>query len=396
MRIARLAAGGDGVARLSDGRAVFVPDTAPGDLVRIRVETMRRRFARGRVIELLEAGESRREAPCPHASECGGCAWQHLEYAAQLRAKEGIVRDALERIGGWDAELPIPVVPSPHEFGYRSRARLRRGGEGIGYLRRESHSLHPIDHCPVLLPEMNDALQLIGALPRDDEQAQAQEVHDVFALCAGETGRVQIVREGGAPSGEPDPAEEDRARPVLLRADEDALRISPGSFTQGNALLRDALLRAVHDSVGRGEDLLELYAGVGFFTLGLARRFVGVTAVESAPPAVADLRFNLRHAGLRNVEVIEEAAEHVCARLEPGRFEVVLLDPPRVGLGEAGARVLAGLGAQRIVYLSCDPATLARDLAILFDAGYVAGRVTAFDLFPQTPHVETLVELVLG
>ena len=185
-------------------------------------------------------------------------------------------------------------------------------------------------------------------------------------------------------------------QPISLRAGHDALRISAGSFSQGNALLHDTLLRSVLGLAGRGLDLLELCSGAGFFTLELARRFERVVAVETAPPALADLRFNLASADLRNVEVVEGTAEEACAAMRPGRFDTIVLDPPRVGLGEGATRAMARLGAERIVYLSCDPATLARDLTLLLEAGYRIEDMSAFDLFPQTPHVEALAGLVLG
>jgi tRNA/tmRNA/rRNA uracil-C5-methylase (TrmA/RlmC/RlmD family) len=195
----------------------------------------------------------------------------------------------------------------------------------------------------------------------------------------------------------------DRAPPrapgaTLRLASGEELRLSPGVFAQGNALLREALARAVLEAADRGSWAVELFAGAGFFTAGLARRFARVVAVEAHAPAVRDLRANLRHAAIANVEVQAATTEDFLAgwsrRAPP--LDVVVLDPPRTGLVRGAAERLAALGASRIAYLSCDPATLARDLAVLVAGGYALHRVEGFDLFPQTAHVEALALLVRG
>ncbi|MGH0036268.1 MAG: class I SAM-dependent RNA methyltransferase [Myxococcota bacterium] len=379
--IETLAAGGDGVGRLPDGRALFVEGAAPGDRVRVRVSELRARYARGRVVRLLEPGPDRVEPACPSFGVCGGCSWQHIDYAAQVRAKTGILRDAVERIGHLACPDPIPFHASPEAYGYRLRARLLVSGREVGYRRRRSHAVCAVRECPVLEPALAERLGDMA-----DDAASGRLGHGEWELFAGAQGpRVRRVRRG---AGEP-------AEIEVLGA---KLRISPGVFAQANRGLLDPLAEAVRRAVVAGRPaapdglLLELFAGAGFFTLGCAPHFLATVAVESDAAAVRDLRFNLARAGLGPVEVRAEACEAVLADwASQGRSpDVVLLDPPRAGLGREGVEALARIAPGRVVYLSCDPATLARDLARLCDDGYTLRGLEGFDLFPQTPHVEAL------
>jgi 23S rRNA (uracil1939-C5)-methyltransferase len=375
--IESLAAGGDGVGRAADGRVVFVPFTAPGDRVRVRLVEVRARFARGRVETLLRAGPDRVDPVCPVFGSCGGCAWQHVRYAAQLDAKVRIVEDALARIGGLAFSGEIERVASPRAYGTRSRTRLLRRDGRTGYRRRRSRALQAVTRCPALAPDVDAALHALAARP-SAPQAGEQE----WEIAQGDAAP-RVVQ---LPGGDGDPIE--------LTLAGDRLRISPGVFFQAHAELREALARAVVEAAGRGERAVEIFAGAGFFTLGLARAFGEVTAVESSPAAVSDLRENLRRADLDRVRVLPERLESVLARLP--RCDALVLDPPRAGLPAGSVQTLAGLGAARVVYLSCDPATLARDLAGFAACGLRVDRVVVFDLFPQTPHVETLVRLRPG
>jgi tRNA/tmRNA/rRNA uracil-C5-methylase (TrmA/RlmC/RlmD family) len=211
-----------------------------------------------------------------------------------------------------------------------------------------------------------------------------------WELLAGDDGRVCSGWVGAGGRGS-------KAATLRVGPDRDALRVSPGVFVQANALLRDVLADRVLAACATGGRVLELHAGAGFFTLGLARRFERGVAVESSASAVRDLRFNLRSAGIRNVRVVRDTVERAIRRApRDATPDAVLLDPPRTGLARGGAAALTRLGAPRIVYLSCDPATLARDLAQITAAGYRLSSLEAFDLFPQTPHVEALAVLRCG
>ncbi|MAE93791.1 MAG: RNA methyltransferase [Deltaproteobacteria bacterium] len=374
VEIASLAAGGDGVGRLADGRIVFVPWTAPGDRVELRLREEKKRFARGELRRLVEPGTSRREAPCPVAGVCGGCRWQHVDYPAQREAKATILRDAVERIAGLPLEAPPEIVPSP-EFGYRARARIFAEGGRIGFRELASHDVAGVAQCPVLTERLNAVL---GELAGDPPSGPAE-----WLLAEGDDETLSVRTRGpGAKAG-----------PITLRVGEDSLRVGPGVFFQANAPLRGALVEAVLAAAGKGGRAVELYAGAGFFTAGLARAFLALTAVESDTRATRDLRHNLAAAGQEHVSVRPESVEAFLSDPRVPRPEVVVLDPPRVGLPRHGAPALASLGARRIVYVSCDPATLARDLKALTIEGYELNALRGFDLFPQTSHIEAVATL---
>ena len=377
LRIDSLAAGGDGVGRAPDGRAVFVPGTAPGDRVRVRLVEVHARHARGRAVELLEAGPARTDPVCAVFGACGGCTWQHVTYAAQLEAKAAILRDALERIGKLRVPGELRVEPSPSPYAYRGRARVLVEGGRVGFRRQRSHALCATARCPVLVPELEARLRELAEHP----PAQAGE----WELTVGE---------GGATRAVPLEGRGKRGQPILVAMGADRLRVSPGVFVQSNALLLETLASAVAEAAGSGALALELFAGAGFLTLGLARRFARVVAVEASRDAARDLAESCRAAGLANVEVIAEPVEVVLAmRRLPGGADAVILDPPRRGLPPGSAEALSRLAPRRIALLSCDPATLARDAALLGGEGFALRGVRAFDLFPQTPHVEALAVL---
>ena len=375
VEIDSLAAGGDGVGRLPDGRVVFVPWTVPGDQALVRLREERKRFARGEIVELLRPSPDRRAPPCPVAGECGGCAWQQIAYPAQLAAKESILRDAIRRIGGLTPPAEIRVRAAA-ELGYRSRARVFARAGQVGFRRMRSHEVCATRECPVLVPELDAVLGKLTEVPPEAETE--------WLLARGDSGEIS-VRAGGSGA---------KAGAIHLRVGEDRLRVGPGVFFQSNAELRPQLVVAVGEACGRGERALELYAGTGLFTLGLARAFAQLTVVESDRRAVRDLGHNLEAAAVpAEVAVRPIPTEAYLADPREPRPDLILLDPPRTGLPKGGPEALAALGAERIVYVSCDPATLARDLRILNERGYRLTTLEAFDLFPQTPHLEALAVL---
>jgi 23S rRNA (uracil1939-C5)-methyltransferase len=385
VRIEGLAAGGEGVGRLADGLTVFVPASAPGDLVHVRIAERRRRHARAEILEIVEPGPARVAPRCPVFGRCGGCTWQHIDYPAQVLAKRVILQDALRRIGGIALAEPPEVLASPSAYGYRSRARVLVRGGAVGYRARRSHALCAVRSCPILVSGLDARLARLA----DEAAADSRPGECEWELSSGADGeratRLDLDTAHDASSQDP-PA-------TVIDAGGERLALSPGTFAQGNALLLGPLHAAVCRHVVGGRSLLELYAGAGFFSLALARRFDSVQLVESSPGAVADLRRNLATAGLGHVVVtpmrVEDALpDHLC-----GVPDVVLLDPPRAGLDEATLVELARLAPTRIVYLSCDPATLSRDIARFKARGYGLASVEGFDLFPQTPHVEALAVL---
>jgi 23S rRNA (uracil1939-C5)-methyltransferase len=382
LAIETLSSNGAGVGRAPDGRVVFVPLTAPGDRVQVRVLREHKRFLHADVLLVREAGPRRVVPRCPVFGECGGCTWQHLDYRAQLDAKREILSQALQRIGSLELPGEVEIEASPDCYAYRGRSRVLAEKGQVGYRKRASTELCAVEHCAVLEPELDAALAAL---------AKSQPADGEWEIARGETGaRATPLPEPGAP----------RARAALPERSVwsiagDCFAFSPGVFTQANPSLCGALVSAVHAAAGSGHSALDAYCGAGLFTLGLARRFDRVTALESNSDAVADLRENLRGARLANVSIAEARFEHWLALRNERhpRFEVAIVDPPRKGLPEGAAAALADLAQRRIVYVSCDPATLARDLAVLGKRGFRLCALRGFDLFPQTPHIEALAVL---
>jgi tRNA/tmRNA/rRNA uracil-C5-methylase (TrmA/RlmC/RlmD family) len=378
--IDRIVPNGYGIG-FADGLTFFVGLAAPGDRLRVRVAQMKGRSAFAEIEQILEPSADRADPNCPLYGRCGGCDFQHLSYAAQRAAKIGIIRDCLKRIGGIDVP-DIGFVPSPAEYGYRSRTRWHadtRSGN-VGFFKRGSHEIIDVDTCPVLAPELESALSVIRATgDRNGFWAERVEIE-----AAASEGRVSVYSDELL---EPTPELDFQNGP-------DRYWYDARSFFQGNQLLIPEMIRlAVGDD--SGEAALDLYCGVGLFTLPLARRFRRVVGIESGE-RVADFAVrNLRGAGLGNAEI------HSCAvgewlrgaRDELDGVDLAVLDPPRSGTERETIAGLARIRPKRISYVACEPATLARDLRVLIDGGYALVSVTAVDLFPQTHHVETIVKL---
>jgi 23S rRNA (uracil1939-C5)-methyltransferase len=383
----RLAYGGDAVARYN-GLAVFVPLAAPGERLRVRVTDLKKNFARAVVEQVLSPADSRRDAPCRYFGECGGCQLQHINYAAQLEAKVGFVRDALERVGriDWPHEIEIRHTG---EFGYRARAKIKierhtEGHPSIGFARAGSRSVCDVTSCAILIPELDAAL---GSL------REAVSNNPDLITTPGAVAEIDIAAGDSAVSFEP----QVRGLPggvLNRRVAGFTLRFSPATFFQVNPMMLDTL---VSEAVGEesGSLAVDLFAGVGLFTLPLARHYARVIGVESDHKAVDFARENAGANSLTNVEVHRATAGPWLERfaaLHNTAPDLILLDPPRVGAANTIPHIVASKAA-RITYVSCDPTTLARDLRKLLDAGYEMRRVIALDLFPQTYHVETVVGL---
>lgn len=386
LTIDSLAAGGDGVGRARDGRVVFVPFTAPGDRVRVRVTQAHPRFARAKVETLLDPSPHRTEPVCAVFGSCGGCSWQHVRYDAQVEAKAEILTDALTRLGGLELPAPVTVTPSPVPYAYRIRSRVQVQRGRVGYRRARSHRVCAITRCPILAPALDAKLgELATAASTDRDGDPERDGGREWELALGSDGAT--ATELGTPSRP--------ARSTWLSVGGERIGVSVGVFIQTNGPLLEPLVGAVLVAAGSGRLALEVFAGAGFLTLGLARSFQRLIAIEASPRAASDLRANLQDAGAADVEVRCASLEsQIAARALSGlRPEVIVLDPPRSGLPPGSGEDLADLEPRRIVYLSCDPATLARDLAVWVRRGYRVLKVEGFDLFPQTPHLEALAVL---
>lgn len=385
LTIEKLVAGGDGIGR-AGGLPVFVSRSAPGDLLRVRVSQRKTDYARGEVVAVLRPGPDRREAPCPYFERCGGCDLQHLEDEAQVRHKVAATRETLERLGGVQWPEAARVVTGA-AWGYRLRAQFHLEGAAaggppaIGYMERGSHALVAIDRCPILLPELAEILPLLpqeieGTPPRRLDAAVGDEGIVTLAppLAAKGIGRWSGER-GGA---------------VSRRIGRRLFWYDARCFFQAHAQLLPELVDAV---VGEweGELACDLFAGVGLFGLSLADRYRKVVTVEGDRMAVRYQRRNLRENGVGSVEVVSQAVESWIGALPRGADRVIV-DPPRMGLGRAVRHGLLAAEPQRITYVSCHPAALARDLRELL-AAYRLDSVTLLDLFPQTGHMEVVAQL---
>lgn len=397
-----IAAGGEGVGRDEAGRTVFAPQAAPGDLAQVEITEERKNFARGKILHLESASPQRVVPPCPYylpkdgdeTTACGGCQVQHLNYESQLEAKRGIVQNALERIGGF-ANSPVQeCVPSPQQFAYRNKAEFFIGGDGaIGFHARRTHKVVDIAHCPLLQEPLNELLGAVrDLLPRDTANSFETRVDSTGALAlrvAWRDGTATDAKEFFAALRERVPSLIDPNRQQLSEEVEGLnFRIGAFDFFQVNSSLTPRLVETALEMahIEKGTRALDLYCGAGLFGLAMARRGAIVEGVDR----YETLNDNAKLNGLQVRASRGAAAKFLNAVVSRGaQCDVALLDPPRAGAAEC-VEPLIKLRPERIVYVSCDPATLARDLKNLAQNGYDLKRATPLDMFPQTAHVETI------
>lgn len=379
VEIERILPGGYGLAH-SAGHTVFVSLGVPGDRLRVRVERQQGNILFAAIEEILIASPDRIEPPCPYFGRCGGCDFQQLNYEQQLAEKAEIIRDCLHRIARLETVPEIVVTPSPRDWRYRMRAmwQIDRDEQQIGYYERGSRRVCDVADCAVLVPELQETLEQVRATDWGEFPGDLKHLD----VMAGENG-VSL-----AP-----PFAEFETRELTLTIANESYNYNAESFFQINPSLLEPLLEfALRDAAG--EAALDLYCGVGLFTLPLARQFKRVTGVEANAAAVRFARRNLQRAQRENARVINAGvAEWIRSS---AAVDFVLLDPPRAGAESAVIKGIVDLRAPRVTYVSCDPATLARDLKKLIAGGYAIEALQAFDLFPQTHHVETVVRLHLG
>jgi 23S rRNA (uracil1939-C5)-methyltransferase len=424
VRIEKLVYGGDGLAH-HDGRTVFVPLVLPGELVQIEAVSQKKKFLRGRVERIVEPSPERTAAPCPHFGRCGGCHYQHIPYEAQLHYKAEILRETLGRIGRvqWDGAIATQASPP---FGYRNRAQWKirpvgaddGGSAQIGYFESGSTRLCPVEQCPILSPKLAETLSKLSALVGSDKSLRGIDEIEVFADAADEKILLNVSAESlSAPPKALSLALRNaipRTESILVHdrhADKFELsgtgflsyaaggaeyRVGHLSFFQVNRFLIEKLVEMVTGST-RGHLALDLFAGVGLFTVPLARQFERVIGVESNLAAAKDLETNLQSSGAASPTFHHATAEAFLPRWHQTP-DLVILDPPRAGVESGALARLKTLAPRQIAYLSCDPATLARDLAVLVGGRentgpYEIASIYLFDIFPQTYHMEALVRL---
>jgi 23S rRNA (uracil1939-C5)-methyltransferase len=419
LTIEKLVYGGDGLARLPEGKTVFLPFVLPAEEVSATIVQEKSSFSRASLDQVLKPSPYRVQAPCPYFGNCGGCHCQHGGYAAQLENKRAILKETLLRNGKleWKGEI---VTHSGEPWNYRNRSRMKvRGGAdfAMGYHRMGSHDLLPVKECPISSKLINRVLQQVwelgesGTVPAGLSEIEffadhtdtkmmleaylapgAPDMHDFAAALKSKAPEIKGIaffaeNTGGEPGSEqPKYTVGDSA--LAYQVGERSFRVSAGSFFQVNRYLVRELVQTVAGDF-HGRIALDLYAGVGLFATHLAKRFDQVFAVESAPVSSADLQAN----AIKNIVPVRSTAEGFLPRCINMQPELVVVDPPRAGLGAKATQLLAALRVKRIVYVSCDPSTLARDVRTFMEAGYHVEEVHMVDLFPQTFHIESVVRL---
>jgi 23S rRNA (uracil1939-C5)-methyltransferase len=434
LSIEKLIYGGDGLARTpagADGRsmAVFVPFVLPGERVEAEIRQGKPGFTRGSVTQLIEASPDRIEARCPYFRQCGGCHYQHIPYERQLEFKAAILRESLQRIAKIELKSEIRLHASP-PWNYRNRTRLQVRTEpefALGYFRLGSHEFLPVRECPISSPLLNGVMARLLELGGLNCPAAVEEIELfadapderllAWAFCGRDADKKDLLRWAEAIERElPEISGltffSSRWRSSRERADDDApmdpkalvqsgakalryqtknheYQVSAGAFSQVNRHLIDELVSVVTGDA-RGNLALDLYAGVGLFSAVLAGNFHHIFGVEASQTSLGDFVQNVP----ANVKAVGARTEDYL-RSRPVRKspDLVVLDPPRTGAGKVVIRSLVELGAPRVRYVSCDPATLARDIAPLLASGYHIEEAHLFDLFPETFHIESVMLL---
>ncbi len=378
VKIEKLVYGGAGLARTERG-IVFVPRTAPGDVVEVALVTRKSDYATARVVSLLEPSPDRQPPVCPNYETAGCCHWQHIRYARQIEIKEAILRETLLRTGRISWEAPISVISGP-ELHYRLRASFHVTGQRLGFVEERSHTVVPIAECSSLSPELNAFIPRANEILGRPEMSAVREVHAV-------SGPPVLATFGRTPAGN---------GPARVEADGCVFDLHPEAFFQSNRFLLAPFLREVVRTAGGAPRVLDLFCGSGFFTIPLARQGAEVLGVETSRVAVRQARLNARLNNVSTVKFFEGDVEETLRRSADVRPDVVVLNPPREGAGHHAAELVADLNAAKIVYVSCNPSTFAREAAQLMKRGYALQDVAMVDQFPDTYHIELVAVLGHG
>jgi 23S rRNA (uracil1939-C5)-methyltransferase len=428
--IEKLVYGGDGLARLpadehGNGKGVFVPFVLPGEHVEATLVDEKPGFVRARMQKVVLQSARRVQPLCPYFQRCGGCHYQHTSYEYQLEMKASILKENLRRIAKLELNLELGIHPSP-PWNYRNRSRLKIQTVpefALGYFKFNSHELLPVEECPISSPLINRAIAAFWEWGRAGQRTHGLDEVEFFADAEDSQLLVElyggpdlaapgqqlaeelratlpqvagvVVFENSSPfpspqkSGQPRQTGVSGATTLVYHTERAAYRVSAGAFFQVNRHLVGELVGLVSD--GRaGTVALDLYAGTGLFSSILSRGFAQVIAVESSQISYADLVHN----SPANVKTVRATSEQYLQKASGKvRADLVVIDPPRSGLGTSVLNSLAEWGAPRLIYVSCDPATLARDLGRLLAAGYRVEQAHLVDLFPQTYHLESVFHL---
>ena len=425
LKIQKLVYGGDGMARLpaddrGPGKTVFVPFVLEGEIIAAEIIEQKAGFARARLDSIMEPSPNRTQPGCPYFRGCGGCHYQHTNYAHQLAIKAEVLRETLRRTAKVELPCQLQVHPSP-EWNYRNRTRLKiqtMPEFALGYYKFGSHDLLPIEQCPISSPLINRAIATLWSAGREGQIPSAVLEAELFADASDSAFLIELYGRQGTSRREwreiaerftailpaakgvsiferssekqvPElPLAHFGSPELSYETKELSYRVSAGAFFQANRFLIDELVR-IATNAASGNLALDLYAGVGLFSAVLSKSFAQVIAVEASPTCFIDLQHNCGQA----VKAVRATTEKYLAQSRDLHPDFVIADPPRGGLGESVVRSLARLDVPKVIYVSCDPSTLARDLRIFGALGYRIAEAHLTDLFPQTFHIESVFHL---
>lgn len=421
LEITSLIHGGRGIGR-HEGKAVFVPLTVPGDLVSCRVVKSKRRYIEAELTEIIQASPARREPPCPFFGLCGGCQWQQMPYQEQLRWKEKTFSDLMTRGKVVNAERIKSIVPAPDEWHYRNRVQIKchctENGIDFGFYRHGSHFVVDVDECRLVAPPIQQAMSLLRSelpnVPCPDCISQIDiacgaenEVRIIFHVRPVDLQKTRSWLQHFAARNQFNACIHNEDGDLVevvhgegnlrVRVDQPELELcyGPGGFVQVNSAQNRSMVTAMLSllALDGTEHVLDLFCGMGNFSLPIARRAGKVVGVEDALASVASARHNATANNVFNVEFHAADAATVMGRYQNGTdLDLVVLDPPRIGNYQVSCELLT-IRPRQILYVSCDPATLVRDLTPLISGGYEVVTSQAFDLFPQTWHIESMTLL---
>lgn len=381
VKIEKIVPNGYGLA-FAENLTVFVPLSVTDDKLRVRIYQTKNKTAFAEIIEIIEPSDLRIDAPCEYFGRCGGCDFQQMNYENQLTAKLAILKDCLTRIGKINYEKEIEIIPSPREFNYRARVgwQVDTQRKKIGYFQRNSHKVIDVETCPILTEDLQKTLTDV----RETIEWESFWNQKITIEAASADGNISIYSDEII-----EPTNE-----IAFETRGEKYFYSAKSFFQGNPFLIEKLLElALGDASGK--IALDLYCGVGLFTLPLARKFEKAIGIEANRDAIDFAERSAENARLKNIEFHADSVDDFLDENKLDEIDLIVLDPPRSGAEKKTIENIINIKSPKISYISCEPSILARDLRLFLDAGYSIESITAIDLFPQTHHIETVVRLKL-